>query len=699
MVGAGRIKNSLLLAFASFGLVAGMFLSGLLTQFELKAYDLFSRYISPAWKSDRIVVIEIDQRSIDSLSSQSINWPWPRQIYAPVVDYLSSADAVFIDMLYLEPSSYGEEDDLLFSEAIKKAANVYLPVFLTNQKDTLMDRDREFLERFVVRGDYLDSPRFRSVLRPVDLLASSVKGTGNVTISPDRDGVYRRVPLLFRMAEYNVPHFVLGHLIQQGTVTVKDGILYSHGRTVGSGGSLLLRFSSADEPFRLFSIVDIIESYNLEQTGKTPAISRDFFKGKKVLIGPTAAGLYDLKPTAVSSLSSGVMVHATAIENLLKGDYIRPFGRPVSVAFSLVICLVTSFFVLRYSSVLANLPFLLGMFFLSVAVPALFFRQGLYTNIVSPPLSLSVCFIVSSAFSYATVGKERSFIKNTFSRYMDRRIVDYILDNPDLIQPGGQRKRVTVFFLDIAGFTTMAEKAPPETTARILRRILTAFTEIIIANGGVIDKYIGDCVMAFWGAPLATEDDEINACRSAIQCISELGRMNAEFRAEGFSDISVRVGIHSGDAIAGNLGSDRLFDYTVIGDTVNLASRLESVNKFFGTGIIASEATVDRTKGAFLTRDLGRIEVKGKALAVRVYEVISSPGSADDETNAAISLFHRGLELFGAGSFKEASGIFEEVLMKRPDDGPSIFYLKRCASLQKGAALTEGWDIIKMTEK
>jgi adenylate cyclase len=230
---------------------------------------------------------------------------------------------------------------------------------------------------------------------------------------------------------------------------------------------------------------------------------------------------------------------------------------------------------------------------------------------------------LAAVYSYAVEGKERRFIKKTFLQYMDKNIVEYILRNPGLIKPGGQRRRVTVFFADIAGFTSMAEKMSAEDTARILHAVLNSLTEVIIRNQGVIDKYIGDSIMAFWGAPINTGKDEIHTCYAAVQCMESLKEINRKFREDGLPEIAIRIGIHSGEAIVGNLGSDRLFDYTVVGDTVNIVSRLDSTNKLFKTHIIVSAEVAQRADNLFFMRELGLTEVKGKTVPVRIFELVA----------------------------------------------------------------------------
>ena len=318
------------------------------------------------------------------------------------------------------------------------------------------------------------------------------------------------------------------------------------------------------------------------------------------------------------------------------------------------------------------------MLLLTLAITALLFRVGYYGHITSPTLSVLVAFLIAVSYSYATEGRERRFTKRAFSQYMDEKVVEYLLKHPELIKPGGQRKRVTVFFADIEGFTTIAEMIPPEDTARLLRTVLNVFTETIIRHHGVIDKYIGDCVMAYWGSPYSTLKDEFYACRAALDCMEGLSAINRDFANQGLPNISMRIGINSGDAIAGNLGSDRLFDYTVIGDTVNVASRLEGINKRFGSKVIASEETINKTNGAFLTRRLGRVEVKGKTIPITIYEVIKPIELATNEDIQKKESFEKALAFFDNGQIPEALQSFESLHAQYPEDKTIKIYKEWC---------------------
>jgi adenylate cyclase len=461
----------------------------------------------------------------------------------------------------------------------------------------------------------------------------------------------------------------------------------------------MLRFTRGEAPFKVFSASEILKAYLDSSSSLTPSVRKDFFKGKVVFIGLTAAGLYDLRPTSVSSISTGVFIHATAFENIVKGNFMRPVSVILLMLFSLLICLVISYSVLRSYSLFTSLPIFLITLFIIISVMAALFKVTIDMEVIPLVTSLMVSFIISVAYSYATEGKQRLLIKNTLLQYMDKKVANYLLENPSLIKPGGKMKRVTVFFADIAGFTSISEITPADEIAKMLHTVLNSFTEVIINNNGVIDKYIGDCVMSFWGAPLDTNKDELNACRAATQCLDSIKEINSRFQQENIPQVDIRIGIHSGFAVAGNLGSDRIFHYTVIGDTVNLASRLESVNKFFKTRVIVSEDTFKETGDVFLARELGLIAVKGKTQPIKIFELLGEKESNGTDKVRLVDLFAQGTALYKEHKWHEALQVFDKILQEYPYDGPSEFYRKRCEFIISNSHLTEDWNVIKFTEK
>lgn len=695
---SGHLRKTLLIGLVAF-LLSLLTLTPTLSPFELKAFDLCSRLLNPAVTSDNIVMVVVDQPSLEALAAEGVTWPWPRQIYAPVIEYLAQAEAVYFDVLFTEASSYGDEDDRILAEAIRKAGNVTLPLFVTATRKGSAAADEPFLKRVSLAGSVPRAPTYPAVLAPIPVLAGAARNGGNVMIKPDQDGVYRRVPLLFGADGLLFPNLILGDLLKNGKLTLEGDRICRAGRPLPlQDEQLLLRFSSAREPFRIIPVIDLIRATS--GADPAPRFTRDFFRGKRVLIGLTAAGLYDLKPTAVSSSSFGTLVHATTLENLLKGTSFRPVPLFWSLLVMLLFSLAAARFVLTHSAVAANLTFFGVALVCSLGLPAALFACGHYLRLLPPVTAMTTAFVLAASYSYATEGRERRFVRRAFSQYMDETLVAHLLQHPELIRPGGQKKRVTVFFADIAGFTTIAERFPVDDTARMLHGVLNALSEEIIRNHGVIDKYIGDCVMAFWGAPLESGQDEANACRAALACLDALVEVNRGFTAEGLGEISLRIGLHTGDAIVGNLGSDRLFDFTVVGDTVNLASRLESANKFFHTRCMASEDTI-RSAGndIIATRELGLIAVKGKQHPVRIFEIVGYRASMPPEELELCERYNRAVLQFRDRQWQEAEGEFAAIQALMPGDGPSQFYLEWCRRLIAREPLTDDWDVIIMTDK
>lgn len=690
-----------LVAALSFLLVAGVKVTGLMHLFELNAYDLLTIYAAEEKENKDVVIVEFDQRTVDGLEQLGLSFPWPRDIYEPVLGQLSKARAVFIDIIFSDPSRLDRNTDLVFSSAMEKADNVFLALPLEKRKKDLTESDLDFLRRNSAKGFKAFDQRFNSAILPTDDLRNGIKGAGNVTLNPDSDGIYRSTPLFFGLNDLVIPQFVVSSLIKEGRIKNDKGVTSIDGIEIPMmNGNFLLQYGKSKRPFVEISFIDVFNSALSEASGnKDGQYSSDFFKNKYVMIGYTLKGLYDLRATPVSSVSPGVFIHATLIDNLVWKRFLVPVSSLLVFLVAACLSFLTVYFVMNTKSLLRNLLFLGVVFAFVILVSCVLFRKGFYMDPLFPLLSLTLGFISSAIFSYASEGRRRAFIKSTFSRYMDRRVVEHLLANPSLIAPGGTKCRCTVFFADIAGFTTISESISPEKTAQMLYRVLTTMTELIISHNGVIDKYIGDCVMAFWGAPVAGADDEKNAVRAALACYDALGPINAELREKGIPNISMRFGIHSGDVIVGNLGSERLFDYTVIGDSVNLASRLESVNKVFSTHIIVSESTMEKLDDLFCLRVLCDIAVKGKSKAIRIYEVVGENSALMKHKNEIAFEYAKGVSLFYDKEFQMAKEIFSYIIEKWPGDGPSAFFVKRCDHFLTEPPSGEGWEVIKMDTK
>ncbi|MBC8016943.1 MAG: CHASE2 domain-containing protein, partial [Verrucomicrobia bacterium] len=371
-------------------LMSALTLTPLFSTFELKAYDLLSRLCNPDKGAQEIIVVQVDQSSLDSLAADGVTWPWPRQVYAPLFERLAQADAVFVDIIFSEPSSYGNEDDSIMAASIAKTGNVILPVFATANERVVDVAGQAFLDRLAVKGVSEPPLSLPFAITPVSPLALAAHGGGNVMIKPDRDGVYRRLPLLFQAAGRTLPHFVVGHLLERDIITVSKGILQREGVPLPlDNGALLVRFPRGAKPYETVPAVDLISEAG---AARYPS---GYFKGKKVLLGLTAAGLYDLKPTAVSAVTSGVMVHAATLDALLHGGFLQRIPNVAVVLFMAVIVVIVCGFVLTHASMLANLLLVLVMSCAAFGLPAALFTQGYYLALIPSLAALLISFAVA----------------------------------------------------------------------------------------------------------------------------------------------------------------------------------------------------------------------------------------------------------------------------------------------------------------
>jgi adenylate cyclase len=318
---------------------------------------------------------------------------------------------------------------------------------------------------------------------------------------------------------------------------------------------------------------------------------------------------------------------------------------------------------------------------------------------LSYEVAFFLAFGMTSTYSYNTEGKKRRVIRQLFSCYMSEVLVKELETNPQKARLGGDRRFITIFFSDLANFTTLSERFEPERIVRLLNEYFTEMSQAILESQGVIDKYQGDGIMAFWGAPIALEDHAARACRAALECQVRMEKINRSLSREGIPPLSMRIGLHSGDAVVGNMGSAQRFDYTIIGDNVNLASRLEGVNKQFGTKVIISETTYRHAGDGIEARELDLIAVKGKEKPIRIYELLGEKGKLTEERKKWMLSYEEALQRYWAKDFAGARRLFAQVLETNPEDHPAAVLLKRCEDLQESASAA-GWDgVFRLKQK
>ncbi len=691
-------------------LVAFLYYGGLLESYELRTYDQLCRLkagysVTPG----EVVLIAVDQNSLEATRSQGINWPWPRQMYAPILQFCadSGARAVVFDILFTEPSSYGVEDDQILADAVRANGRAVLALFLSRQEHPHPPWEKTLLEKMAFRlknsSGQTITPLSSSIL-PIQPLAESSHALGNVATLPDLDGIYRRIPIIFSYEENWIPSLGLGVFRDE---TLKEPAVLEENQLRFNGARLpldrqkmfLLHFYSRDRDFPRYSAFNVIQSALALQEGKKPIYGRDVLRDKIVFVGYTAPGLFDLKPTPINSRTPGMSIHATLAANILHRDFRVRISPVLALALALGLAAAVAVTVL----VIPNL-WLLALVIVAYSLAIILFLilsfwGNIWVDGVLLASSAAGSFAMSSAFSYATEGRQRRQIKDMFSRYMSDLLIQDLLKNPGKLRLGGEKRVLTVFFSDLAGFTTLSEKLAPDEVVSLLNQYLTAMTDIILASGGIIDKYEGDAIMAFWGAPVFQDDHAVRACLAALDNQARLVELRREFARRNLPQIFARIGINTGEMIIGNMGSSQRFDFTVIGDSVNLGSRLEGAGKEYGVSIIISEETYRQAAAQIEARELDWLQVKGKELPVRIYELLSRKGALDEQKDNLRRNFAEGLRLYRERRWREAIAWFQRVLDETPEDGPSRTFIARCRDYEENPPEPEWKGVYRLRTK
>lgn len=405
----------------------------------------------------------------------------------------------------------------------------------------------------------------------------------------------------------------------------------------------------------------------------------EFLKDRTFLIGATAVGVYDLRVTPFEKNFPGPETHLTVLANLMDQNFIRVDPEEASR-----MIWVLAVFGLLLSAAVAHSGALLGFFVTFVFEGFLIYldqylmRQGLVTTLVLPALLGVSLYVLLTLYKYFTEERKKKYLRSTFSKYVSPAVVDEILRDPENIELGGKKVRMSVSFSDVRGFTTISEKLEPQVLSDVLNHYLTPMTNIVFANKGTLDKYMGDAIMSFFGAPIGYHDHAAHACRCALQSLVKLKEIQDEFVALGYPPIDIGIGINTGDMSVGNMGSDVVRSYTVMGDAVNLGSRLEGINKEYGTRIIISEFTYADVKDGFTAREVDMVRVKGKLEPVHIFELIAE-GPTPTEWRECLEHFRAGYALYHQKKFAEATQRFEEALRARPGDPVAELYVERCA--------------------
>ena len=637
---------------------------GLVQTLELKTYDARMRAVSTGvGASPAIAMVLIDDHSIRQLEPAVGRWPWPRMLHGMLIDYLARGPAklVVYDVQFSEADKAtrdimgtpwtGQESDDALVASVKQAGNVIVAVQASSEG--LVDASRNVqppldgvasLDRVWPISGFAE--RRPLLTPPFPDLARAVGGVGHARLAYDLDGPARRYVPFVEVAGRVVPSLPVAAAIAvtgvtPDRVTASRSTLHLGERRVPWVEQVVPDFygpaqtvyrplvpfrgptmrTDGTPTFRSYSFQDLVLAEQQILDGQTPHLDPAIFKDQIVVVGVSAEGLKDTFTTPFGEgQMPGAEFHANVIDALISGRSIAP-ALPWQRAGSLLglTLAVAAVGVLGAPWLTALATLALAGGFVWYATRAL--GQGLWLPLVVPLVALALTFLADLAWMYFVEGREKRRVKRLFSRYVSKDVYQQLIASPNDAALGGERREMSVLFSDMRGFTTLSESGEAEDLVRQLNQYFTRMVSVVFAHRGTIDKFVGDMVMALYGAPLDDPDHADHAVQTALAMVRELEQLNRLWAVEGRAALDIGIGINTGEMIAGNIGSDTIMSYTVIGDNVNLGARLESLNKDFGTRILISEATRRQLKGTYDLRPLGDVTVKGKTKAVQVFEV------------------------------------------------------------------------------
>ncbi|MGE5326654.1 MAG: CHASE2 domain-containing protein [Deltaproteobacteria bacterium] len=604
---------------------------------ENKTLDWRFRTFTTLTPSPDVVIIAVDDQSFDSpeFLENFGRFPPRRLLYAGLVHYLHEwgAKAIAFDIFFQGKDPH-EGDDEKLAEALSERPDLVLGFTLNdaNWDSPVLHALQARLDRFAAKVDQhaqLDLKSYSGADLPDDSLMAAVPSLGCATVFSDTDGPVRRVSPLLRFGDRVYPSLslaVASLVSKDKTIKLEPGPsldVAGHQAPLDDHGQMLIRwYGRPYVSFKHYSVMRVVNAELQYDDGKKPELA-EAFKDKIVLIAVTAAGGGDVRPNAFSENYPGAEIHATLISNFLNGDFLRTTRPRVTVAAIFFLALLAAGLVYSFDSALVYS-------LLSVAAGGVYFgaacwlfrAESLWAPMVAPLASGGTAFLAATLTRYATEGREKRQYRKTLMKYISPSLVETIMADMDWASLRAEKKTLTVLFSDIRGFTTFSEQNPAETVITTLNEHLNMMVSVIFKYQGTLDKFVGDCVMAFWGAPLTQPNHAELAARAALEMIKGLEKLNQKWQSEGRPTLHIGIGINTGEMLFGNIGSEQRMDFTVIGDSVNLGSRLESSTKELHASIVISEATYSEIQPLAEVRPLGEIHVRGKEEGIVVYELL-----------------------------------------------------------------------------
>ncbi|MBI3581814.1 MAG: adenylate/guanylate cyclase domain-containing protein [Nitrospinae bacterium] len=690
-----KILHAVLLISAVFLLTASLYLEGLFVKPEGIFHDAATR-LERLGKpvSSKVAVVLIDEASLRALNPIAGRWPWPRAIYSDLLEFLAMGKprAVVFDVLFTERTNATakmDANDAQLAAATEKFGSVYHAMHVLRDEEDETNRQilnqpmpPDFVDRFAVKinGAFATGGApSNSFYIPFKELYRAAKGVAVVEFSPDADGIYRSTRPLREYQGKFFPVPGLAPFMTGGAVEASPHAMKMGGKTIplDDDGKYTINVYGK---FSEYSISGLFASLQMIRAGEVEKlmVSPSEFKDKVVYVGGSAVGVEDLKSTSISSRTPGVFLHASLASNFIEDDFLFPPNRKHTL-------------VATFAAALLCLSGIFGLrqFWQKVAVPlvvmtlwAAYCVHGLFVNAVYefvPPLS-SALFAGIAGFGYValTEGREKGKVRRMFSQYVSPEVLKVMTENPEQFASigAGSKAEISVLFSDIRNFTTFSERSTPEQVVDMLNAHFSHMTEPIIRRHGTVDKFIGDAIMAFWGAPVKLENHAESAVMAALEMKRQMALVNEEIKKKGIDfTVKIGIGVNSGDAIIGNIGSEKKLNYTVIGDTVNLASRLETITKTYDVLIIISETTRAKLRDDVPCRVLDTVRVKGKEIPVRIFEPMDCHDEESRRKSAEVAaLTNAAFAKYEIGDYKEALELYN-----RLEECPlRELYVKRC---------------------
>ena len=694
------IYGSFSFLISSFLIVLYIFFPSLLDSFDNRVRDSYFIFKGETKTSNNVVIIDIDDSSIKEFGQ----WPWSRNILSKIIENLTNSNiaVVGMDIVFAEedrtsPSLIAkklgikkelENYDFEFAQVISTSP-VILGYSFNIEDNNSSKNSPQIPAIFIEKNKNSDAnyliEAFGTTLN-LPILQENSYSSGFFNIIPDESGVIRSVPLLISYNDTLYPSLAL-EIVRALNDTQKVFVNYDENGVsniqlgdfyipTDKFGRIFINYRGASKSFQYISAKDI---YNNN-------FKAEEIEGKIALLGTSATGLYDLRATPYENVFPGVEVHANVIDNILQGDFLQKASYLDGV--NIVSIFVLTFFVFFLVSVTPFLlkPFVFLLFFSLYVVFSYqtLFSYGLVLNIVFPMLSIVLAFVFSIIIDFFYNIKQEKAIKNKFASKVSKSVMDDILKNIDKNEFSAKNKEITIFFSDIRGFTQISEQLKAKELIEYLNAYMEPMSTIIIKNQGTIDKFIGDAIMAYWNAPIDVENHADIAVKASLEQLEALDELNRRFVKDKLPIIDIGIGLNTGEVIVGEMGSSLRSDYTVIGDAINLGSRVESLCKYYGSKLNITNFTKDRLKDKYIFRFLDLVRVKGKTKPVVIWQVIGS-GEAKDDLKNELENYHKAIEFYKNSNFKTALNIFLDLENSANKTNDKIYkiYIKRCEEFIK----------------